>query len=586
MAMWKRLTQGMALGLALLATLAGCAAPTLPWQAHGPTPLPDARQVLRVSVAGTVDNSLLDPIHGSIFTFSGALALSLVWSGLLAFDSGLRPVPALADRYSVSADGLRYTFHLRTGARFSDGAPITSADAAFSLDRAAGPCSYVNYYLTALKDQSRYMQEICHSNSSGLPTITAGAPGPLITTLVGDALLTPDPSTLVIILAQPDGALPVKLAEPVADIVERAFVTRYGAAWPSHLGDHGGAGTSGAYVVSSSVSDGNFEQVITLTRARGYWGARPRLRQVIVDTHNAMSTRPGDVVFAGETRGNDPAAEANQQYIQQVMRKQPGFHQTPIRAEDRLLLDPTEPGLTDLRARQALALALNKPAIAALLSGVATNHIIPPGAGAYPTALSGPVASAPLTGDQTQARALWQSYVHDRCGGEASHCPAVTLWGVIEDLVGTDPFYQALDEAIARQWQAALPGLRVRIKPVYFGLMLESLSQVYRLTSDYYWLEDYPDPQDWLQPFASPPNDFSPPIAALVQRAEATHDPTARLALYHQAELALINNATIIPLTQQELAWTVKPTVTNFPANPSPLIPPSVWARIELVSKG
>jgi ABC-type transport system substrate-binding protein len=279
-------------------------------------------------------------------------------------------------------------------------------------------------------------------------------------------------------------------------------------------------------------------------------------------------------------------AQANQQYIRQTLRKQPGFHQAPTRAEDWLLLDPTEPGLTDLRARQALALALDKPALAALLGGVATNHLIPPGAGAYPTALSGPIASAPLTGDPAQARALWLSYVRDRCGGQASRCPQVTLWGIIYDLSGTDRFTQALDEAIARQWQAALPGLRVRIEPIFFGPGLTSLPQALRLTSDYFWLEDYPDPQDWLQPFVSPPSDFTPPIAALVQRAEAMPDPASRLAFYQQAELTLINDATVIPLAQQELAWAIKPTVANFPADPALLIPPGVWARIERVSGG
>ncbi|MDE3228796.1 MAG: ABC transporter substrate-binding protein, partial [Chloroflexota bacterium] len=405
MAMWKRRMLGVALGVALLAALAGCAGPMLPWQAHGPTPLPDAQQILRVSIVGQSDSAMLDPIHGATFDLSGALPLSLVWSGLLAFDSGLRPVPALADRYSVSADGLRYTFHLRAGARFSDGAPITSADAAFSLDRAAGPCGDFFYFFTALKDEPRYAQEICQRNPHGPPTITAGAAEPLITTLVGDALLTPDPRTLVIVLSQPDGALPVKLAEPVASVVERAIVLRYGGAWLSHLSDHGGVGTSGAYSVTSSASNGGYGQTITLTRAKGYWGARPRLRQVIVDVHNTLSAQPGDVVFAGATRGGDSAFQANQRYIQQVMRKQPGFHQTPIRAEDWLLLDPTEPGLTDLRARQALALALDKPALATLLSGVATSYLIPSGAGDYSTALSGPIASAPLTGDPAQARA-------------------------------------------------------------------------------------------------------------------------------------------------------------------------------------
>jgi peptide/nickel transport system substrate-binding protein len=41
--------------------------------------------------------------------------------------------PALAERWSLSADGRRWTLHLRRGVRFSDGQPFTAADVLFSL---------------------------------------------------------------------------------------------------------------------------------------------------------------------------------------------------------------------------------------------------------------------------------------------------------------------------------------------------------------------------------------------------------------------------------------------------------------------
>ena len=43
--------------------------------------------------------------------------------------------PALADRWEVSPDGRTVTFHLRSGLRFSDGSPLTSADVAATLHR-------------------------------------------------------------------------------------------------------------------------------------------------------------------------------------------------------------------------------------------------------------------------------------------------------------------------------------------------------------------------------------------------------------------------------------------------------------------
>lgn len=40
-----------------------------------------------------------------------------------------------AERYEVSADGKQITFHMRRGARFHDGSPVTAHDAKWSLDR-------------------------------------------------------------------------------------------------------------------------------------------------------------------------------------------------------------------------------------------------------------------------------------------------------------------------------------------------------------------------------------------------------------------------------------------------------------------
>lgn len=57
-----------------------------------------------------------------------------VFAGLVELDDKFTPQPYLATSWDVSPDGLAYTFHLRAGAKFHDGKPITSADVAFSVD--------------------------------------------------------------------------------------------------------------------------------------------------------------------------------------------------------------------------------------------------------------------------------------------------------------------------------------------------------------------------------------------------------------------------------------------------------------------
>jgi peptide/nickel transport system substrate-binding protein len=58
----------------------------------------------------------------------------LLFTALTEFDNVTqRPYPVLARSWHVSPDGLTWTWHLRRGARFSDGRPITSADVLFSF---------------------------------------------------------------------------------------------------------------------------------------------------------------------------------------------------------------------------------------------------------------------------------------------------------------------------------------------------------------------------------------------------------------------------------------------------------------------
>src|ERR1017187_5193595 len=51
------------------------------------------------------------------------------------------PEPQLAESFQVSAEGTSIVFKLRSGLRFSDGAPLTSADVAWSLRRVLAPAT-------------------------------------------------------------------------------------------------------------------------------------------------------------------------------------------------------------------------------------------------------------------------------------------------------------------------------------------------------------------------------------------------------------------------------------------------------------
>lgn len=59
--------------------------------------------------------------------------------GLMQMDADGQAVPAIAESYEVSDDGLTYTFHLREDAVWSNGTPVTAADFVFGWQRAVDP---------------------------------------------------------------------------------------------------------------------------------------------------------------------------------------------------------------------------------------------------------------------------------------------------------------------------------------------------------------------------------------------------------------------------------------------------------------
>ena len=77
-------------------------------------------------------------------TLNGAISGSVndktvasnIFSMLFRLDYKMNPVPDLAEEWTISDDGLVYTFKLRDGVKWHDGTPFTSADVKFSMDEA------------------------------------------------------------------------------------------------------------------------------------------------------------------------------------------------------------------------------------------------------------------------------------------------------------------------------------------------------------------------------------------------------------------------------------------------------------------
>lgn len=76
---------------------------------------------------------LLDPVGTSAYITRNHGYL--IYDTLFGFDEKFMPQPQMVGNWNVSGDGLVYTFTLRDGLRFHDGAPVTSDDCIASLSR-------------------------------------------------------------------------------------------------------------------------------------------------------------------------------------------------------------------------------------------------------------------------------------------------------------------------------------------------------------------------------------------------------------------------------------------------------------------
>jgi len=92
---------------------------------------PRAQSVIRYAPNG--DLRILDPIWTSAaITVTHA---QLVYDVLVTMDSNLKPQLQMAESVQTSPDGLTWTFVLRPGLGFHDGAPVRAADVAASIQR-------------------------------------------------------------------------------------------------------------------------------------------------------------------------------------------------------------------------------------------------------------------------------------------------------------------------------------------------------------------------------------------------------------------------------------------------------------------
>jgi peptide/nickel transport system substrate-binding protein len=331
------------------------------------TPLPtpaggvDTGGSFRVAIA--TDGTTLDPWNAA--DVNGLLVTRQIFETLVEYEPGsLRIVPKLAESWSVSSDGLAWTFVLRRGVKFHDGTDLDAAAVMLNFDRAR---------------QSAHPLR----GSSGVERFRAYA-----TLLEGfdDASViarveAKDGATVVITTRVPFGPLLADLAMPSFAIVSPKSMRDDPSGW-STSASSGASGTGPFLFRPGSWQAG---QQIALDRNASYWmkdqaGATlPYVDRVVFRVVKEEAARIAELRSGGVDTVRDltlaalPTVKADPN-LQLVAR--PAFNAT------YLGIAATVGPLDKIEVRRAIAMAIDKPLLAVVLysgAGLPASQLLAPG---------------------------------------------------------------------------------------------------------------------------------------------------------------------------------------------------------------
>ena len=529
---WRFARIALLLG-ALASLLAGC---DLPWQAKPSDMAKD--QTLRMvwSTGGSTDITTLDP--AGCADPSCTTMVAMLYDGLVTFDRKGHIEPWAAKNWTISPDGLTYTFRLQPNQRFSDGTAVKPSDFAWSMDRSANPClgSQLSYYLSTIKDASVFSKALCvnHQPQGGIKS------------LVGDSIIPDDSAnTLTIKLAQPAAYFLAALTYSTSFALEKSVVTGDDLGrddtWLDNLAKGAtGRGGSGMFYVSAWDHQG----VLTFKQNPNWWGLRagkkPNFTTVDFKLFSSTDTEYGayqtDQTLAyTDTIPTDQIAAA---------KKRPDYHEHPALIILGVTFNWRVAPFDDINARKAFCLAINREQLNQQVYQNATIpswHIVPQGMDGYNPNLKG-LDGAAITGDTTLARQYWQRYL----AAHQNTVPRLTIPDVSFSRLG-----QASISFYEKSWSQVLgvPVTTYIVRTIFDDTRSQ---QMFRFG----WQADYPDPQDFLSLLfmsGAPYNTQSasvPAADALMRQADALPDMSQRVPLYNQAEQMLIDNVAVCPLFQ------------------------------------
>lgn len=235
--------------------------------------LSNGSDTFRINLSSEPD--YLDPALNS--SVDGACLAANTFSGLYTYNADGKCVPACAEGYEVSADGLTYTVTLKSDLKWSDGSALTAADFEYSWKRATAEETAADY---------EYMFSGFDGYDAGEINVTAV-----------------DDTTLVFVLTAPCAYMEDLMAFPTFYPVCKACVEAKATAdAPGAWCQEAGFVSNGAYVCT----EWNHDVSMKYTKNPYYWDAE----NVEVENLEFMLSADDTAIFAAYNAGDIDFADS------------------------------------------------------------------------------------------------------------------------------------------------------------------------------------------------------------------------------------------------------------------------------------
>jgi oligopeptide transport system substrate-binding protein len=459
-----------------------------------------------------------------------------LFEGLTAIGPDGAAVPAAAESWTISPDGLEYRFTLREGLRWSNGDPLKAADYVTGMRRLVDP-----------KTASPYAQFIDPVENAAAITRGEKQPGEL-------GVAAPDDRTVVIRLAAPAPYLLGLLAQPGTFPVHSPSLAKNGAEYARP----GKLLSNGAFVLQDWVIGSH----VVARRNASYWNDAATKIERVHYVHIADAGAELRQYRAGQLDFTYVVPQPQFKWIKENLG--PELHLAPQLSVYYYGFNLTRPPFKDNPAlRRALSLAIDRDKLVTAVTGVGEAPAygwVPHGVWNY-TSQQFDYADKPYAERVAEARKLYA------LAGYSAERPLR-----IELRYNSGDVHNRLAVAVASMWKEAL-GVETTLYAEEFRALLQSIqarkdTQVFRSS----WVGDFNDAYSFAQllqtGFGINLTGYSNPLYdTLLADARLQADPAKRRALLEAAERLMLADHPVLPLYFYVNKHLVKPWVRGWSDN-------------------